>query len=244
MLHRFSRMELVIGQAGIKKLATATVAIFGIGGVGAAAAEALARGGIGHLVLIDHDEVQLTNINRQLIALESTLGHKKVAVMGERIAQINPDCQVTAFDQYYESQNATQLLSVEYSAVVDAIDSVTSKLDLIERCYRQGIPIISAMGAGNKLDPTKLQIADISKTHTCPLAKVVRLELRKRGIKRGVQTVFSDEQLEIASEAKLASAVAQENPQRRSIPGSTSVVPPVAGFIMASFVIRKILGEE
>ncbi len=252
LLHRFSRTELIIGKSGLERLAHAQVAVFGIGGVGGTAAEALARSGVGRLVLIDYDDVCLTNINRQVIALQSTVGQAKVDVMQERIKAINPKCEVIVYKEFYKPERAHYLLQPDYSYVLDAIDTVSAKLDLLERCYRQGIPVISAMGAGNKLDPTKLEVVDISKTHTCPLAKVVRKELRKRWISKGIQTVFSTElPLPIQADATNCkeSCICPNKDQlefvctkRRSIPGSSAVVPPVAGYLMASVVIRDILG--
>lgn len=238
MLHRFSRLEMIVGSSGLQKLADAKVAVFGLGGVGGSAAEALARSGIGSLVIIDYDQVCLTNINRQVIAVQSTVGRYKVEVMKERIKEINPECNVICYNSTYTPETASELLAADYDYVIDAIDMVTSKLDLLERCYNQQIPIISAMGAGNKLDPTKLEIVDISKTHTCPLAKVVRLELRKRGIAGGIKVVFSSERPLRPIQGESESSTSG----RRSIPGSSAVVPPVSGYLMASVVIREILG--
>lgn len=252
MLHRFSRTELLIGKEGTGRLSDTKVAVFGIGGVGAYTAEALARSGVGSLVIVDYDDVCLTNINRQLIALQSTVGQAKVDVLEERIKAINPKCEVIKFKEFYKPERAHYLLSTDYDYVVDAIDTVSAKLDLIKRCYHQEIPVISCMGAGNKFDPTQLQVTDISQTHTCPLAKVVRLELRKAGIPKGIKVVFSTEP---PSELKETVPDCKENcicpnkgevefncTQRRSIPGSTPFVPPAAGLIMASVVVRDILG--
>lgn len=238
MLHRFSRLELIVGENGLQRLANSTVAVFGVGGVGGGAVEALARAGVGNLVLIDYDTVCVTNINRQIIALESTVGQPKVDVMYQRVQEINPACNVVCYNTTYTAENADQLLAASYDYVIDAIDMVTSKLHLIESCYRQNIPVISAMGAGNKLDPTKLQVVDLSDTHTCPLAKVVRIELRKRGIRQGIPVVFSTERPISPTQGEAG----RENTGRKLTPGSSSVVPPVAGFIMASVVIREILG--
>ncbi|NLJ74612.1 MAG: tRNA threonylcarbamoyladenosine dehydratase [Firmicutes bacterium] len=230
MGHRFSRTEMIIGSEGLDILATSTVAIFGIGGVGGYAAEALARSGIGTLVLVDHDQVSVSNINRQIIALETTIGLPKVEVMAQRISQINPSCKVIPRQEFYDSSKAHRLLLNTYDYVVDAIDSVGPKVDLIYRCVQENIAIISAMGAGNKLDPTQFTVSDISKTHTCPLARTVRTALRKRGIEKGVKVVFS-----------------AESPIRRSktvVPGSTAFVPPTAGLIMASVVVQDILARR
>ena len=189
-LHSFSRTELLIGTKGLEKLRNSTVAIFGIGGVGSFAAEALARSGVYGLVLADGDNICLTNINRQIHALYSTVGKSKVDTMKVRILDINPKATVTIYKEFYNSENAERLLAENYDYVVDAIDMVTSKLDLVERCKKYNIPIISAMGTGNKLDPTKLEVADIYDTSACPLAKVMRKQLRKRGI-RDLKVVYS-----------------------------------------------------
>lgn len=241
MLHRFSRLELLIGSNGLHSLQNASVAIFGIGGVGSFVAEALARSGIGRLRIVDHDVVSLTNINRQLPALESTIGHPKVKVMAERIKQINPDCKVEAIEAFLDQDNWQQLLSDGLDYVVDAIDTVASKLVLIEKCHELNIPIICSMGAGNKFDPSLLQVADISKTRVDPLAKVVRLELRKRGISKGVKVVFSTEPPSppIADHAKQLQL--EEQTAKRQIPGSTAFVPPAAGLLLASAVVRDLL---
>lgn len=240
MVHRFSRTELVIGNSGLQRLAQTTVVVFGLGGVGGAAVEALARSGIGKLVLIDYDQVDLTNINRQIIALDSTVGMAKVDVIRGRIHDINPDCEIVTYQEFFDKTTVDRHLKSDYDYVLDAIDTVSSKLDLLEQCYNMKLPVISCMGAGNKLDPTKLTVADISQTHTCPLAKVVRYELRKRGITNGVNTVYSTER---AIKNKATTAVETPSASRRSVPGSSSVVPPVAGYIMASVVIQDILNK-
>ena len=174
MTNEFSRTELLIGKEAMRKLASSSVAVFGVGGVGSFAAEALARCGVGTILLIDDDTVCISNINRQLVALHSTLGHKKTQVMKERILDINPKCNVTVCDCFYTAQTADEIDLSQFDYIVDAIDTVSSKLILIERAKAAGVPIISAMGAGNKLDPTKFEIADIKKTSVCPLAKVMR----------------------------------------------------------------------
>ncbi|HPT83556.1 MAG TPA: tRNA threonylcarbamoyladenosine dehydratase [Limnochordia bacterium] len=229
MEHRFVRTELVLGAEKLQRLQRASVAVVGLGGVGGHAAEALARSGVGRLILIDHDVVAISNLNRQIVALEATLGRPKVEVMAERIAQINPECQVLPCQAFYKRENHKVLLPAGLDFVADAIDSVQAKVDLIESCLTEGIPIISAMGAGNKLDPTRLRIADISQTHTCALARAVRGALRRRGIGRGLTVVFSDEK-SVGSKAG-------------STPGSTAFVPGAAGLIMASWIVRKICGE-
>lgn len=230
MEHRFSRTEMVVGSNNLQRLANTTVAVVGIGGVGGYVVESLARSGIGSLILIDHDQVHLTNLNRQIIALESTIGRAKVDVMAERIRQINPNCQVQTFAQFYQASTHEALLSPRVDYVADAIDSVGPKVSLIERCLQEEIPIISSLGTGNKLDPTRLTITDIAKTHTCPLARAVRVSLRKRGIESGLPVVFSPEQV-----------VGQRD---GAVPGSTSFVPPVAGLFMASWIVRQICEED
>lgn len=232
-MHRFLRTQWLIGQEGLHKLQAATVAVCGLGGVGGAAVEALARSGIGKLVIIDHDRVDPTNINRQLIALTSTIGQPKVEVAAARLRDINPECEVIALQMFYNKDCSQQLFDHQPDYVVDAIDSVAAKVDLITECVARNVPIISSMGAGNKLDPTKFMVADISETHTCPLAKVVRTNLRKLGITRGVKTVFSTEQ---------PRKIERGDTDERA-PGSIAFVPPVAGYIIASVVIRDLLAK-
>jgi len=232
-VHRFLRTQWLIGQEGLHKLQAATVAVCGLGGVGGAAVEALARSGIGKLVIIDHDRVDPTNINRQLIAFTSTIGQPKVEVAAARLRDINPECEVIALQMFYNKDCSQQLFDHQPDYVVDAIDSVAAKVDLITECVARNVPIISSMGAGNKLDPTKFMVADISETHTCPLAKVVRTNLRKLGITRGVKTVFSTEQ---------PRKIERGDTDERA-PGSIAFVPPVAGYIIASVVIRDLLAK-
>ncbi|ADG82771.1 tRNA threonylcarbamoyladenosine dehydratase [Thermincola potens] len=252
MLHRFSRTELLIGQEGLDRLAASKVAVFGVGGVGSYTAEALARAGIGHLVLVDHDDVCLTNINRQLHALQSTVGKPKVELMKERVQDINPRIQVDAIREFYTPENGGQFFARGLDYVVDAIDNVTGKLDLIERSLKAGVPVISAMGAGNKLDPTRFRVADISETSVDPLARVIRKELRQRGITGGVKVVYSEEPplTPRATEIDCKTACICTNKEtanctlRRQIPGSISFVPSVAGLIMAGEVVRDLLGMQ
>ena len=236
VLHRFARTELLIGEQGVATLAGSTVAIFGVGGVGSYVVEALARSGIGKLVLIDHDTVSLTNINRQLPALESTIGLAKVEVMRQRILDINPDCQVEAIQEFYDKNQSEALIRSEYTYIVDAIDSITAKVDLIVTAMEKGIPIISSMGAGNKLDPTQFKVTDISKTHVCPMAKAVRKILRDRGVSKGLKVVFSTENPLTPLEP-----YAEEAGLRRQVPGSMAFVPSVAGLFLASAVVNDIL---
>jgi tRNA A37 threonylcarbamoyladenosine dehydratase len=245
MLHRFSRLELLIGSTGLRLLQSASVAVFGIGGVGSFAAEALARSGIGRLRLVDNDLVSLTNVNRQLPALENTIGLPKVHVMAERIRQINPDCKVEPINAFFDQQSRKELLAVGLDYVVDAIDTVQSKLILIEQCQALNLPIICSMGTGNKFDPSLLQVADISKTRVDPLARVMRQELRKRGIDKGVKVVFSTEPPSPhLAEQEEQSQVVGQTARPRQLPGSTAFVPPAAGLLLASVVIRDLLESE
>ena len=234
-LHLFSREELLIGEKRLERLRNARVAVFGIGGVGSFAAEAIARGGVGHIALIDGDRVSLTNINRQLIALHSTVGREKTAVMAERIHDICPATEVAEYPVVYGAENKDLIDFASYDYIVDAIDTVTSKLLLIEEAKKAGTAVISCMGTGNKLDPTQFEVADIAKTSVCPLAKVMRKELKTRGI-RGVKVVYSRElPLKPADSAETG---------KRQIPGSLSFVPPVAGMLLAGEVIKDIAGLE
>ena len=239
MLHRFSREELLVGQEGLEKLRRARVAVFGIGGVGGYVVEALARSGIGALDLFDGDEVSLTNINRQIIALESTVGRPKVEVAKERVLEINPQCRVGACQLFFTPENAGQVDFSQYSYVADAIDTVTSKIELLRLCREAGVPVISSMGAGNKINPTAFRVDAIEKTSVCPLARVMRRELKKRGI-TGVKAVYSTEE-------SLSPAQAQEGDVKgtagRPTPGSMAFVPSVAGLILAGEIVKDLLAE-
>ncbi|ABW19247.1 tRNA threonylcarbamoyladenosine dehydratase [Alkaliphilus oremlandii] len=246
-LHSFSRTELLIGTTGLENLKNSKIAVFGIGGVGTFAVEALARSGVGKFVLVDDDDICLTNINRQIHALRSTVGKSKVETMKARILDINPKAEVIAYQELYNSESAERLLSDDYDYVIDAIDMVTAKLDLIERCKNRGIKIISCMGAGNKLDPTRLEISDIYKTSVCPLAKVMRKELRKRGVK-DLKVIYSKEEpitpLEIESNCKTNCICTKKDRTctvKHQIPGSVSFVPSVAGLIIASQVVKDLI---
>jgi len=225
---RFAREELLIGTEAMGLIKGSHVAVFGIGGVGSFCAETLARAGVGELTFVDSDTVQPSNSNRQLVALQSTMGKSKAEVMAKRAADINPDVRVHAVKAWFDEESADALLSARYDYVADAIDSVESKLLLIVRCKELGIPVVSSMGAGNKTDATGFLIADISKTHTCPLAKVIRTGLRKKGIEDGVTVVFSESKPERVAPGP---------------PGSISFVPPVAGLLMAQVVIRGLIGD-
>ena len=249
MLHQFSRTELLIGEEALEKLKNSKIAIFGIGGVGSYTVEGLVRAGVGKLVLIDDDCVCLTNINRQLIATRKTVGKPKVEVMKERILEINPQAEVTTFQKFYLPDTAEELIFDDYDYIVDAIDTVTGKIDLIIKAGERNIPVISCMGAGNKLDPTKFEVADISKTSICPLAKVMRKELRKRGI-TSLKVVYSKETPMTPKETEGAncatgcicpSGTIRKCTTRRQIPGSISFVPSVAGLIIAGEVVKDII---
>ena len=240
MLHAFSRSEMLIGEEGLKKLRESKVAVFGIGGVGSYTVEALARSGVGKLVLIDHDEVCVSNINRQVHATSKTVGQSKAKLMKARVLEINPEIEVVALKEMYTAETAKTLLDKSYDYVVDAIDMVTSKLDLIERTKAMGIPVISAMGAANKLDPTKLVVTDIYKTSMCPLAKVMRSELRKRGIKK-LKVVYSTEP-PIKPDQSLVRGGA--GAARRQTPGSMVFVTATSGLIIAAEVIKDLIGNK
>ena len=238
---RFSRTELIIGSSGTETLADSKVIIFGIGGVGSFTAEALVRAGIGELALVDADTVSVTNINRQLIALSSTVGQYKAEVMRSRILDINPDCKVTAVNEFFSADNADSFDLSRYDFIVDAIDSVTSKITLIRLADSLGVPIISSMGAGNKLDPTRFEAADIFDTSVCPLARVMRRELKKHGVRR-LRVVYSKE--EAISPNGMEAAKEAEGIQKRQIPGSISFVPSAAGLIIAGEVVRALISEK
>lgn len=250
MLNEFSRTQLLLGEEAMIKLKNSVVAIFGIGGVGTYVAEALARSGVGGLVLFDDDKICLTNINRQLIATRKTVGMQKVEVMRDRILEINPNASVEVHECFYTSENADEFDLSKYTYIVDAIDTVSSKLELIVRADKLNVPIISCMGAGNKLDPTQFEVADIYKTSVCPLARVMRKELKVRGIPK-LKVVYSKEPpitpLEDMSISCRAHCICPPGTKRkctirRAIPGSVSFVPSVAGLILAGEVIKDIAG--
>lgn len=227
---RFQRTRLLLGAENFAKLQAATVAIFGIGGVGSFTAEALARSGVGHLVLIDKDDVDVTNINRQIHALSSTIGRSKVEVMRERILEINPAAKVDAVQKFYlPDESAENFFICEYDYAVDAIDTVTAKIELAVECARRKIPLISSMGAGNKLDPTRFKVADIFKTSVDPIAKVMRKKLRERGVER-LKVVYSEEVPRKIDVGDLTGKVI----------GSAAFVPSVAGLIMAAEVVKDL----
>ena len=248
MLNQFSRTQLLLGADNMDRLSNAKVAVFGIGGVGGYVVEALARSGVGSFVLVDDDKVCLTNINRQIIATRKTVGKYKVDVMKERILEINPDADVEVRKCFYLPENAHEFPFEEYSYVVDAVDTVTAKIEIIMRAKAAEIPVISCMGAGNKLDASAFQVADIYKTKMCPLAKVMRRELKARGVKK-LKVVYSEEEpirpLEDTSDNCNVEETCQENleykaAKRRSTPGSVAFVPSVAGLIIAGEVIKDL----
>ncbi len=228
----FSRTRMLLGDAAMDRLKAARVAVFGIGGVGGHAVEALARSGVGALDLIDSDRVALSNLNRQIIATRDTLGMLKVEAAKARVLSINPDCAVETWPVFFLPETADRFDFTQYDYVIDAIDTVAGKLRLIEAAKAAGVPVISSMGAGNKLDPTAFRVADISETSVCPLARIMRRELKKRGIDH-VKVVFS-------TEPALVPAPTEEPTARRSTPGSTAFVPAVAGLILAGEVIKDI----
>lgn len=224
----FSRTEMLIGADSVKTLKTKKVIVFGVGGVGSAAVEALARAGVGSISLVDNDTVNVTNINRQLIATHSTVGRPKTEVAKERVLDINPNAEVTCFNLFFTPENAGNINLEDYDYIIDAVDTVTAKIHIICEAERLGVPVISSMGTGNKLDPSAFTVADIYKTSVCPLARVMRTELKKRGVKK-LKVVYSEEQ-----------------PQRAGnrTPASISFVPPVAGFIAAGEVIKDLIKDE
>lgn len=250
MLNQFSRTQLLLGQDGMDRLANARVAVFGVGGVGGFTVEALARSGVGAIDLIDDDKVCLTNINRQIIALRSTVGKYKVDVAAERLRDINQNIQVNTYKTFYMPDTAHQFDFSQYDYVVDAIDTITGKLELVMQAHKAGTPIICSMGAGNKLNPTAFRVADIYKTSVDPLARVMRHELRKRGIKK-LKVVYSEE-LPMRPVDDMASScrtncicppgAARKCTERRDIPGSNAFVPSVVGLIIAGEVIKDLSG--
>ena len=232
---RFSREALMIGEDGLDRLRSASVIVFGAGGVGGSAIEALARAGVGCIHVVDPDRLSVSNINRQILALDSTVGMMKTEAAEARVRDINPACRVVRHDVFYTASDRGGIELSEFDYIIDAIDTVSSKLFLIEEAERMDVPIICSMGTGNKMDPSRLTVSDISKTNTCPLAAVIRRECRKRGIRR-LKVVWSDE-IPLRAVAEDTEAVG------RHAPGSISFVPPVAGMIAAGEVIRDILGK-
>ena len=238
MLNQFSRTELLIGKDGVKKLQNSRVAVFGLGGVGGHAVEALVRSGVGAVDLIDDDKVCVTNLNRQLFATTKTIGKYKVDVAEERLQEINPEVKVTKRQVFYSPETADKFDFSKYDYIIDAIDTVTGKISLIEKSKEFNVPIICAMGAGNKMDPTRFEVADISKTSVCPLAKVMRQELKKRRIKK-VKVVYSKE---IPIKIDDSSLKEELKEGKHRIPGSNAFVPSVVGLIIAGEVIKDLVG--
>jgi tRNA A37 threonylcarbamoyladenosine dehydratase len=243
MLHQFSRCELAIGPDGLEKLKNSAVAVLGVGGVGSFTVEALARTGVGKLVLVDKDVVDITNINRQIHATLHTIGQPKTELMKERIASINPECEVVTLSMFYNDETAEQLFAHKLDYIVDAMDTMSAKLHLIQEAKRRDIPIISSMGAANKMDPTRFEVADISQTSYDPIAKVIRRELRKKGIYKGVKVVYSKEIPVTIREDVLNQIANPASPisKARRPPASNAFVPSVAGLILASVVVRDLL---
>ena len=251
MLNQFSRTQLLIGEEGINRLKAAKVAVFGIGGVGGYVCEALVRSGVGAFDLIDDDKVCLTNLNRQIIATRKTIGKYKVDVMKERILDINPDADVQVHKCFFLPENAADFPFEEYDYIVDAVDTVTAKISLVMKAKELNIPIISSMGAGNKLDASLFKVADIYQTKVCPLAKVMRRELKKRGVKK-LKVVYSEEQpmtpiedmaISCRSNCICPPGAAHKCTERRAIPGSVAFVPSVAGLIIAGEVVKDLIAE-
>lgn len=231
MKKQFSRTARVLGESAIQTLSASRVAIFGLGGVGGYVAEALVRSGVGKFDLIDHDKVDITNLNRQIIATHKTIGREKTEVMRERMLSINPEADITVHSCFFLPENADDFDFAEYDYIIDAVDTVTAKIELILKARRAEVPIISSMGTGNKLNPAMLEVADIYKTSVCPLARVMRRELKKRGIEK-LKVVYSREEPVKASDVSLSDG---------RIPGSTAFVPPAAGLLIASEVIKDLL---
>lgn len=249
MLNQFSRTELLFGKEAMDKLQNSRVAVFGIGGVGGYVCEALVRNGVYHFDLIDDDQVCLTNLNRQIIATRKTVGQYKVDVMRERILEINPDADVSVHKCFFLPENADEFPFEEYDYVVDAVDTVTAKIELVMKAQEKGVPIISSMGAGNKLDPSAFKVADIYKTRVDPLARVMRREMKKRGVKK-LKVVYSEEDPKRPIEDMAVSCrnhcicppgAQHKCTERRDIPGSTAFVPSVAGLIIAGEVIKDLI---
>ena len=248
MLNQFSRTQLLLGAETMEKLKGARVAVFGIGGVGGYVCEGLVRSGVGAFDLVDDDKVCLTNLNRQIIATRKTVGKYKVDVMRERMLEINPDCDVRVHKCFYLPETAAEFNFSDYDYVVDAVDTVTAKVTLVLEAQKAGVPIISCMGAGNKLDPSRFRVADIYKTQGCPLARVMRTALRKRGVKK-LKVVYSDEiptrpiedmSISCRSQCICPPGAKHKCTERRDIPGSTAFVPSVAGLIIAGEVVKDL----
>ena len=237
MLNQFSRTELLIGKSAIAKLAKSKVAVFGIGGVGSYVVEGLVRSGLGKLDLIDHDKFSITNLNRQLYATQTTIDEYKTDIAAKRIMEINPNCKVNTYRTFFLPENAVQFDFKQYDYIVDAIDTVSAKIALVLAAQQAEVPIISAMGAGNKLDPTMFEVSDIYKTSVCPLAKVMRCELKKQGVKK-LKVVYSKEKPIVPQSTE------QQIISKKCVPGSVSFVPSVMGLIIAGEVIKDLINQE
>ncbi len=238
MTDRFSRTEMLLGSDAMDKLRNARVAVFGLGGVGGYIVEALARSGVGALDIIDNDTVSITNLNRQIVAVEGTVGMPKTEAAKMRIMQINPDCKVTAYNTFYMPENSSDFDFTKYDYIADAIDTVTAKIELVMNADRCGTPIISSMGTGNKLNPAELEVADIYKTSVCPLARIMRYELKRRGIKK-LKVVYSKE-MPIVPTGAAAEKCRAESSGKKNVPGSVAFVPAAAGMIIASEIVKDI----
>lgn len=234
-LNEFCRTELLIGEDGIEKLHNSKVIVFGIGGVGSFVVEALTRAGVGNLILVDNDTVCISNLNRQIHATQATVESVKVEAMKARVLSINPNCKVEAKQEFITADNIQEIIPEDIDYVVDAIDTVTSKLALAEYCYKNDIKLIASMGTGNKIDPTQFRVTDVFKTKVCPLAKVMRTELRKRGVKK-LKVVYSEEVQMVPNKGRAVPS------KKRQTPGSISFVPPVAGMIIGGEVIKDLTG--
>ena len=234
-LNEFCRTELLIGEDGIEKLHNSKVIVFGIGGVGSFVVEALTRAGVGNLILVDNDTICISNLNRQIHATQATVGNVKVEAMKARVLSINPNCKVEAKQEFITADNIQEIIPEDIDYVVDAIDTVTSKLALAEYCYKNDIKLIASMGTGNKIDPTQFRVTDVFKTKVCPLAKVMRAELRKRGVKK-LKVVYSEEIPMVPNKGRAVPS------QKRQTPGSISFVPPVAGMRIGGEVIKDLTG--
>ncbi|PLY02094.1 MAG: tRNA cyclic N6-threonylcarbamoyladenosine(37) synthase TcdA [Desulfuromonas sp.] len=241
---RFDRLNLLYGAAGLEKLRNKSVAVFGLGGVGSYAAEGLVRGGLGRLTLIDFDQVDITNLNRQVHAVAATVGQAKARAMAERCRAINPDAQIEPIEILFSAENSSELLAPGYDYVLDCIDQVTAKLHLIESCHNSDLKLISSMGAANKIDPTRIRVDDLEKTRKCRLARIIRKELRKRGIEHGIKVVYSLEGFRPLAEGRRDAEEDASYQDRRAPLGSSSVIPPMFGLTMAGEVIRDLLGAD
>jgi len=238
MNRRFERTEMLLGSESMKKLKESKVLVLGVGGVGSYVVEGLVRAGVGDIRLCDHDDLDISNINRQIHATTQTIGRVKADVMAERIGQINPECQVQVYPYLYNKETADKIVTSELDYVVDAIDMVSSKLYLVEQCDQLAIPLIASMGTGNKMNPMMLEVTDIYKTQMCPLAKVMRKELKKRGIKK-LKVLYSKEEPLVARVREVNKD--PDKVTRRAVPGSVSFVPSVAGLIIASEVVKDLI---